>query len=150
MAITLRGPLLFVVLDGVGEVAREQGNAVRLAPTPQWDRLRAENRFTTLRAHGRAVGLPSDDDMGNSEVGHNALGSGQVYDQGAKLVEDAVASGRIWESEHWARITERSRQELALAPGSTVHAMVKAVAIDSHSFGRSTPRRPFPTSPGET
>ena len=36
-----------------------------------------------VKAHGTAVGLPSDDDMGNSEVGHNALGAGRIYAQGS-------------------------------------------------------------------
>jgi 2,3-bisphosphoglycerate-independent phosphoglycerate mutase len=35
-----------------------------------------------VKAHGTAVGLPSDDDMGNSEVGHNALGAGRIFAQG--------------------------------------------------------------------
>jgi len=66
----IEGPLVTVVLDGVGEVAREVGNAVTQAHTPFLDFLKANHRFTTLRAHGKAVGLPSDKDMGNSEVGH--------------------------------------------------------------------------------
>ncbi len=103
----IEGPLLLLVLDGVGELATTIGNAVALAPTPVWDRLRATCRFTTLRAHGKAVGLPSDADMGNSEVGHNALGAGQVYDQGAKLVEDAIASGRLWSTPLWGQLLER-------------------------------------------
>lgn len=39
-------------------------------------------RWRVIKAHGTAVGLPTDDDMGNSEVGHNALGAGQIYAQG--------------------------------------------------------------------
>lgn len=35
-----------------------------------------------VKAHGKAVGLPTDDDMGNSEVGHNALGAGRIFAQG--------------------------------------------------------------------
>src|SRR5215217_688731 len=57
------------------------------------------------RAHGKAVGLPSDDDMGNSEVGHNALGSGQVVEQGASLVNQAIATGKIFERDSWKEIT---------------------------------------------
>jgi len=101
MATQNDGPVLLIVLDGVGEVETDVGNAVKLATTPVLNRLRAEHRFTTLRAHGTAVGLPSDGDMGNSEVGHNALGAGQVYEQGAKLVNDAIASGSLYEGEAW-------------------------------------------------
>ena len=71
----VEGPLVLVVMDGVGEIPRETGNAVRLAHMPFWNEIKPLHRFTTLKAHGTAVGLPSDGDMGNSEVGHNALGA---------------------------------------------------------------------------
>ncbi len=103
----IKGPLLLIVLDGVGEVDREEGNAVALAEVPFWDQLRKECPFRTLKAHGTAVGLPSDGDMGNSEVGHNALGSGQVYDQGAKLVQDALLSGKLFEGQTWRTALDR-------------------------------------------
>ncbi|MCL2669057.1 MAG: 2,3-bisphosphoglycerate-independent phosphoglycerate mutase, partial [Syntrophaceae bacterium] len=95
------GPLLLVVMDGVGLSAHREGNAVTLANTSTLDRLFAHYPNRTLKAHGLAVGLPSDEDMGNSEVGHNALGSGQIYNQGAKLVNDAIQAGRIFEGETW-------------------------------------------------
>lgn len=60
--------------------------------------------YTQLKAHGPAVGLPTEKDMGNSEVGHNAMGSGQVYAQGAKLVNDAIASGAFFETKEWGHI----------------------------------------------
>ncbi len=95
------GPLLLVVMDGVGLGRGDEGDAVGLARTPVLDRLLATSPNVRLRAHGRAVGMPSDKDMGNSEVGHNALGSGRVFDQGAKLVEQAIASGALFEGEVW-------------------------------------------------
>lgn len=110
------GPLVLVVLDGVGEIPRETGNAVRLARMPFWNGLKPRHRYTTLRAHGTAVGLPSDGDMGNSEVGHNALGAGQVYQQGAKLVNNAIQSGHLFEAAAWRTAVGR------LAPGrGTLH-----------------------------
>ncbi|XP_047052813.1 2,3-bisphosphoglycerate-independent phosphoglycerate mutase [Lolium rigidum] len=66
----------------------------------------APERWTLVKAHGTAVGLPSDDDMGNSEVGHNALGAGRIFAQGAKLVDAALASGKIWEDEGFNYIKE--------------------------------------------
>ena len=68
------------------------------------DALFASAPHIRLRAHGTAVGMPSDDDMGNSEVGHNALGAGQVYAQGAALVANAIAAGRIWAGQAWQEI----------------------------------------------
>ncbi|MBQ5343304.1 MAG: 2,3-bisphosphoglycerate-independent phosphoglycerate mutase, partial [Oscillospiraceae bacterium] len=91
-------PILLVVMDGVGISKTGLGDGVTLANTPTLDRLRAECPNTTLKAHGTAVGLPSDDDMGNSEVGHNALGCGQIYSQGAKLVNESIENGSIFAS----------------------------------------------------
>lgn len=98
------GPVLLLILDGWGENKNKDGfNAVHVAETPTADALKATapGRWRTVRAHGTAVGLPTDDDMGNSEVGHNALGSGQVVDQGARLVDNALASGSIYQSDGW-------------------------------------------------
>lgn len=96
-------PFLLIVLDGWGESADAEDNAVSLAHTPTMDDLKqgAPDRWMTIKAHGTAVGLPSNDDMGNSEVGHNALGSGQIIDQGAKLVDKAVKSGAVFEGDGW-------------------------------------------------
>src|SRR5215204_7673234 len=94
-----KGPVLLVVMDGIGRGAGDEADAVAIATTPTMDRLWVPGARALLRAHGTAVGLPSDDDMGNSEVGHNALGAGRVYAQGAKLVQAALVSGALFESE---------------------------------------------------
>jgi hypothetical protein len=70
--------VLVVVMDGVGVRASSYGNAVKLAHTPQLRQLEKTGLYRTLKAHGTYVGLPSDSDIGNSEVGHNALGAGRV------------------------------------------------------------------------
>ncbi len=95
------GPLVTIVMDGVGIAPANAANAVHAAHTPTLDRLMRDYPMVTLKAHGTAVGLPSDDDMGNSEVGHNALGAGQVFAQGAKLVSQSIESGKLFESETW-------------------------------------------------
>ena len=104
-----KGPVVCVVMDGVGIGAGDEGDAVRLAHTPTIDRLAALPSCTRLLAHGTAVGLPTDGDMGNSEVGHNALGAGRTFDQGAKLVNNAIANGRIWQGEVWQAAVARVR-----------------------------------------
>ncbi len=96
--------VLLVVMDGVGYSKTGLGDAVTLANTPVLDKLLKECPNVRLKAHGAAVGLPSDDDMGNSEVGHNALGCGQVYSQGAKLVNESIESGKIYQSTAWKEI----------------------------------------------
>jgi len=78
----IKGPLLTIVMDGVGISKNEVGNAVAFARKPTLDKLFAKYPNTTLRAHGTAVGMPSDEDMGNSEVGHNAIGPGRFIIKG--------------------------------------------------------------------
>lgn len=95
------GPLVLAILDGVGFGRYEDGDAVKQAYTPTLDKLMKEYPTTRLKAHGTAVGLPSDEDMGNSEVGHNAIGAGRVFAQGAKLVSDAIETRRLFEGETW-------------------------------------------------
>ena len=94
-------PIVLVIMDGVGKGDGGSGDAVKVASTPTLDHLLVSCPHTYLKAHGTAVGLPSDDDMGNSEVGHNALGCGQVYSQGAKLVGESIENGALYASATW-------------------------------------------------
>lgn len=102
------GPVAVIILDGFGENEfKDEFNAVHVANTPNIDALRSvPGRFRSIKAHGTAVGLPSDADMGNSEVGHNALGSGQIVDQGARLVDMALESGKMFEGDGWKLISQ--------------------------------------------
>ena len=97
----VKGPVVTIVMDGVGIAPDTLANAVSSAYTPTLDMLMAKYPMVSLKAHGTAVGLPSDDDMGNSEVGHNALGSGQIFAQGAKLVSNSIESGKMFTSDTW-------------------------------------------------
>ncbi len=135
------GPLLLVIADGVGVAPPAPSNAVTEADTPVLDQLYAGELYTELAAHGPAVGLPSDDDMGNSEVGHNALGAGRIFAQGAKLVNAAIASGAMFESPVWAAAMEAGRAGtlhlLGLHSDGNVHshtehlyAMLRRAAAD--------------------
>ncbi|CAN6239476.1 unnamed protein product [Urochloa humidicola] len=101
-------PVAVVVLDGWGEANPDEYNCIHVAQTPVMDSLKngAPEKWRLVKAHGTAVGLPSDDDMGNSEVGHNALGAGRIFAQGAKLVDQALASGKIYEGDGFNYIKE--------------------------------------------
>lgn len=99
-----KGPLVFVVMDGIGIGPESPGNAVAAARTPVLDRLMKTCPYLKIKAHGRAVGLPTDEDMGNSEVGHNAIGAGRVFHQGARLVNEAIESGRLFKGETWQKL----------------------------------------------
>lgn len=101
------GPVLVCILDGWGVNVEDEYNAIFMAETPCTDAMKkVPKRYRSVKAHGTAVGLPSDADMGNSEVGHNALGSGQVIDQGARLVDLALESGKMFELPGWKLISE--------------------------------------------
>ena len=104
-----KGPVVLVIMDGVGISPREVGDAVKAAHTPVLDELMKTSLMTELQAHGTAVGLPSDGDMGNSEVGHNAIGAGRVFDQGAMLVNQAIETGRLWEGETWKKMVSNAK-----------------------------------------
>lgn len=103
-------PIITIVMDGVGMSENSEGNAVKAAVSPTLDMLAEKYHCFKLKAHGTAVGLPSDEDMGNSEVGHNALGSGQIFEQGAKLVSNAIASGKIFSSETWKALVGNCKE----------------------------------------
>ncbi len=76
--------------------------------------------------------MPSDDDMGNSEVGHNAIGAGQVYSQGAALVANAIADGSIWQGQAWKQIVSGAKAGrgvvhfIGLFSDGNVHMPVRA------------------------
>ncbi len=111
-----RKKVVLVIMDGVGFSQTGLGDAVTAANTPVLDELLKTCPNTKLKAHGSAVGLPSDDDMGNSEVGHNALGCGQIYSQGAKLVNESIESGKMYHSETWREAISNVKES-----ASTLH-----------------------------
>ena len=149
----VQGPVVIIVMDGYGIPQSDVGSAIAAARKPTLDRLFANYPNIHLRAHGRAVGMPSDDDMGNSEVGHNAIGAGQVYSQGAALVADAIASGAIWQGEAWQQIISGAKTGmngkagvvhfLGLFSDGNVHSHIdhlKAMVIQAKVEGVKTVR----------
>lgn len=124
----MKRPVIFIVMDGIGYTESTYGNAVKAAHTPTLHRLEQTVPFTTIKAHGTAVGLPSDDDMGNSEVGHNAIGCGQIYAQGAKLVNAAIESGEIYQSPTWRTVADNAKSStlhfIGLLSDGNVHSHI--------------------------
>ena len=131
-------PIILCILDGIGWGRRDEGDAVFLARTPNLNWLSESCEWTLLAAHGTAVGMPSDGDMGNSEVGHNAMGAGRVFDQGAKLVANAIESGDIWDSPAWKKAVQGNTLHLIgmVSDGNVhshiqhLHAMIERAATD--------------------
>ncbi len=143
------GPVLVIVMDGYGLPQHDVGSAIAAARKPTLDRLFAEFPHISLRAHGTAVGMPSDDDMGNSEVGHNAIGAGQVYSQGAALVANAIADGAIWQDQAWQQIVAGAKAGrgvihfIGLFSDGNVHSHIdhlKAMVVQAKVEGIRTVR----------
>ena len=136
-------------MDGVGLAPASAANAVACANTPTLDMLAAKYPHVKLKAHGTAVGLPSDDDMGNSEVGHNALGAGQVFAQGAKLVTQSIESGKMFASDTWKELVSNVKTNnstlhfIGLFSDGNVHSHIdhlKAMIIEAKKEGVSRVR----------
>jgi 2,3-bisphosphoglycerate-independent phosphoglycerate mutase len=127
------GPLLLIVMDGVGIGKRDESDGVFMAQPKTLNSLMGSALYTQLQAHGTAVGMPSDDDMGNSEVGHNALGAGRVFDQGAKLVAKSIESGAIFKTELWHKLVAGARSHdktfhfIGLLSDGNVHSHIDQV-----------------------
>jgi len=131
----VKGPLLLIILDGMGLYRGSDdgypGNAIDIAkPKNLLSLLKTEKIVTRLKAHGTAVGMPSDNDQGNSEVGHNAFGAGRIFAQGARLVGEAISTGRLFESETWKEIIDNSLKKkspvhfIGLVSDGNVHSNI--------------------------
>ena len=139
-----RGPVVLVIMDGVGYGKYEEGDAFKASKMKYLDWFTANCPHTKLKAHGTAVGLPSDDDLGNSEVGHNAIGCGRVFAQGAKLVSESISSGLMYEGETWKKLIANVKAKnsalhfIGLVSNGNVHAHIDhlyAMVEQAHKEG---------------
>ncbi len=144
-----RGPVILAIMDGVGIGPGDESDMVAAAHTPHLDWLKENAPNSQLRAHGSAVGMPDEKDMGNSEVGHNAIGAGRVFAQGAKLVNQAVEDGSMYEGETWKACVERVKGNggtlhfLGLLSDGNVHTHIRhleAMLTQAHREGVPTAR----------
>lgn len=125
-----RGSVVLCIMDGVGFGKYKDGDAFFNAYKPTLENMLKTLPNTKLKAHGTAVGLPSDEDMGNSEVGHNAIGCGRVFAQGAKLINEAIATGRLFQGEVWKGAVDNCKKNnsilhfLGLFSDGNVHSHI--------------------------
>ena len=147
--ISRKGPVVLVIMDGVGFGKYKEGDAVAAAMTKHLDKLYEKYPWTKLKAHGLAVGLPSDADMGNSEVGHNAMGCGRVFAQGAKLVSTAIETGSMFAADTWKKLVKNVKDKnttlhfIGLVSDGNVHSHIdhlKAMIEQAHKEGVKTVR----------
>ncbi len=144
-----KGPVLLVIMDGVGYGQYEEGDGFKAAHTENLDELMKDYPTVKLKAHGKAVGLPSDEDMGNSEVGHNAIGCGRVFAQGAKLVTESIKTGAMFSGKTWKKLTANCVKEdsvihfIGLLSDGNVHSHIdhlKQMVIKAREDGVKTVR----------
>jgi 2,3-bisphosphoglycerate-independent phosphoglycerate mutase len=110
------GSVVLAILDGVGIGTCKAGDMVNRANTPALDWLSQNALSAKLKAHGTAVGMPSDADMGNSEIGHNAIGCGRVFAQGARLVNESIQTGALFKGDVWKELIDN-----VLSHNSSLH-----------------------------
>ena len=104
-----KGPedsVVLAILDCVGYGVCKEGDFVKKANTPTLDWLAKHAMGTKLNAHGIAVGMPSDGYMGNSEIGHNAIGCGRVFAQGAKLFNESIENRSLFNGAAWKELIQ--------------------------------------------
>jgi len=148
-AVKPRGPVILAIMDGVGIGPADESDMVAAAHTPHLDWLKDHAPNSSLRAHGSAVGMPSEGDMGNSEVGHNAIGAGRVFAQGAKLVNIAIEDESVYDGETWNACVDRVKANngklhfLGLLSDGNVHTHIRhleSMLRRAHKDGVATAR----------
>jgi 2,3-bisphosphoglycerate-independent phosphoglycerate mutase len=144
-----KGPVVLVIMDGVGYGKYKEGDAVAESHMEALQAFQKNWPTTKLKAHGTAVGLPSDDDMGNSEVGHNAIGCGRVFAQGAKLVSASLDSGAMFAGDTWKKLVANVKKTggkmhfIGLFSDGNVHSHIdhlKAMLSQAQKEGVKTAR----------
>ena len=136
-----RGPLIHVVLDGWGVGAPDETNAIHQAVLPIMDRLRQNFPYTQLWTHGKYVGLPSENDLGGSEVGHMTMGAGIIKQQGPTLIRKLIQSGDFFKIPALSKIIKNCLNNdtplhlLGLLSDGNIHSHLDHMqAIVYHAF----------------
>lgn len=110
------GPIVLAILDGVGLAPSGKGNAVSQANLPFLSQAVKKYPHLAIGASGEYVGLPAGQ-IGNSEVGHNTIGSGQNLKHSIAHIDEAFENGSIWQSQTWQDIKKRIKKN----PAATIH-----------------------------
>lgn len=152
-------PTVLMILDGFGLNDRVEGNAVKLAKTPNFDKLLTDWPWVKGGASGLDVGLP-DGQMGNSEVGHLNIGAGRIVYQELTRISKSIEDGDFFENPALVKAMDNCKQHdsalhlLGLLSDGGVHShnthlyallrMAKAQGLTKvyvHCFldGRDTP-----------
>lgn len=136
-----RGPLIHVVMDGWGIAPASDYNAISIANTPVMDQLTGNYANTQLYAHGLHVGLPSEKDMGGSEVGHLTMGAGMVLEQGPTYIKRLIDTGEFNQSPVLEELVQNALTHstplhlIGLLSDGNIHSHIEHFeAVAKHAF----------------
>ncbi len=133
-------PVLLIVMDGWGFGSGGPEDAIEHAHTPVFDKLMKSYANTRLMTHGSYVGLPSNKDMGGSEVGHLTMGAGLVLDQGPTRIQNAIEDGSFFNSKALKQIMHSTEAGgtlhlLGLLSDGNIHSHISHYrALIDHAF----------------
>ena len=101
--------VMLAILDGWGINEREDGNAVKLAKTPNLDAIMKQYPHTVMHTSGLNVGLP-DGQMGTSEVGHMNIGAGRIVYQDLAKITKSIQDGDFFENEAFLKAIDNCKK----------------------------------------
>ena len=125
---------MLMILDGFGENKEEKANAVKLANTPNIDKLMKTCPTTDIHTSGLDVGLP-EGQMGNSEVGHTNIGAGRIVYQELTRITKSIEDGDFFTNEEFIAAIENCKKYnsklhiMGLLSNGGVHSHIR------HLFG---------------
>ena len=100
---------MLMILDGFGINPKEEGNAVKLASTPNIEKKKKKYPVTKMIASGMGVGLP-EGQMGNSEVGHTNIGAGRIIYQDLAKITKSIEDGDFFSNEVLVNAVENCKK----------------------------------------
>ena len=104
-----RKPIMLMILDGFGLNENEKGNAIKIANTPNIDKLMKIWPTTQIHTSGLAVGLP-EGQMGNSEVGHTNIGAGRIVYQDLTRITKSIEDGDFFSIKEFVQAIENCQK----------------------------------------
>ncbi len=125
----MKRPVTLIIMDGFGYSEKTQGNAVKIAKTPNIDKYLKECPNTLIGASGLDVGLP-DGQMGNSEVGHTNIGAGKIIYQELTRITKSINDGDFFKNEEFLNAVNNCKKN-----NSTLHlfGLLSDGGVHSHN-----------------
>ena len=121
---------MLMILDGFGDNPNKDGNAIKLANTPNIDKLMKKYPNTDIYTSGKYVGLP-DGQMGNSEVGHTNIGAGRIVYQELTRITKSIEDGDFFSNQELIAAIENCKKNnsklhiLGLVSDGGVHSHIR-------------------------